>query len=725
MNQMRLFIKKIQILLFLEALAKALLLGVSIYFIVQYFTKDIAVFAALFGSFFILFWLIFFKKKTTISYIHRHYPETEFSLELLNKSTLSIAETLQLERLEEYFPKKIKWTFDKSILNYGIFFIFSLAFYWSVPYLKQKKNQLFTNNILPTNDKKQSFLVDLSDIQVVITPPKYTNLPTNESDNFNISCLTGSQIEWKLSFANSQNLRVVFVNNRNEKLDFKKKDNFFILTDQVIGSGFYSIKAYWKDSLAYESEFYRLEAIRDEAPVIEPLSKELYQIHYLKDSKNLKISAKISDDFMVKEAYIVATLARGSGENVKFREMKIPISEKNFHTQAITQEIQLNTLHFSPGDELYYHWEAVDNKTPDANLSLSDTYFLVYKDTARVEDAELATMAMNIMPEYFRSQRQIIIDTEKLIAKRNKIPAQSFNSISNEIGFDQKALRLRYGQYLGEENEGAIGATNALPENVDNNVDMLKSFRHDHDEGEHEHDHEEKKEHNHSEKADNSKDGGVAELLADYVHSHDDGELNTYYEKSTKSLLKMALEQMWQSELHLRLYEPEKAIPFEKKALEYLKNAQQKARTFVKKTSFSPPPIKEKEKRFSGELTKFNASFTHEKTLSSTELENLIAEVLGLVQFPSLSQAQKQKVLLLGNYLGERAIQGKLSHWKSLSYLQKVVNNQSLNNTEKAQLTSLLYKIIEPDIPNQPKGKSQSTLGNTKLENAFWKNINR
>ncbi len=725
MNQMRLFIKKIQILLFLEALAKALLLGVSIYFIVQYFTKDIAVFAALFGSFFILFWLIFFKKKTTISYIHRHYPETEFSLELLNKSTLSIAETLQLERLEEYFPKKIKWTFDKSILNYGIFFIFSLAFYWSVPYLKQKKNQLFTNNILPTNDKKQSFLVDLSDIQVVITPPKYTNLPTNESDNFNISCLTGSQIEWKLSFANSQNLRVVFVNNRNEKLDFKKKDNFFILTDQVIGSGFYSIKAYWKDSLAYESEFYRLEAIRDEAPVIEPLSKELYQIHYLKDSKNLKISAKISDDFMVKEAYIVATLARGSGENVKFREMKIPISEKNFHTQAITQEIQLNTLHFSPGDELYYHWEAVDNKTPDANLSLSDTYFLVYKDTARVEDAELATMAMNIMPEYFRSQRQIIIDTEKLIAKRNKIPAQSFNSISNEIGFDQKALRLRYGQYLGEENEGAIGATNALPENVDNNVDMLKSFRHDHDEGEHEHDHEEKKEHNHSEKADNSKDGGVAELLADYVHSHDDGELNTYYEKSTKSLLKMALEQMWQSELHLRLYEPEKAIPFEKKALEYLKNAQQKARTFVKKTSFSPPPIKEKEKRFSGELTKFNASFTHEKTLSSTELENLIAEVLGLVQFPSLSQAQKQKVLLLGNYLGERAIQGKLSHWKSLSYLQKVVNNQSLNNTEKAQLTSLLYKIIEPEIPNHPKGKSQSTLGNTKLENAFWKNINR
>jgi hypothetical protein len=54
-------------------------------------------------------------------------------------------------------------------------------------------------------------------------------------------------------------------------------------------------------------------------------------------------------------------------------------------------------------------------------------------------------------------------------------------------------------------------------------------------------------------------------MLADYVHSHDDGEANTFYEQSTRSLLKSSLEQMWQSELHLRMYEPEKALPYEKK----------------------------------------------------------------------------------------------------------------------------------------------------------------
>ena len=30
-------------------------------------------------------------------------------------------------------------------------------------------------------------------------------------------------------------------------------------------------------------------------------------------------------------------------------------------------------------------------------------------------------------------------------------------------------------------------------------------------------------------------------LLADYVHSHDDGEANTFYEQSTRSLLKMCI----------------------------------------------------------------------------------------------------------------------------------------------------------------------------------------
>ena len=70
-----------------------------------------------------------------------------------------------------------------------------------------------------------------------------------------------------------------------------------------------------------------------------------------------------------------------------------------------------------------------------------------------------------------------------------KTPRQeAFNSTSNEIGFDQKALRLRYGQYLGEEDEGSIGGVNALPSDVETDGDMLERISvHDHDEGEGDH----------------------------------------------------------------------------------------------------------------------------------------------------------------------------------------------------------------------------------------------
>ncbi len=122
----------------------------------------------------------------------------------------------------------------------------------------------------------------------------------------------------------------------------------------------------------------------------------------------------------------------------------------------------------------------MDNRQPEANFTKSDTYFIVYRDTTQLEESELATMAVNRMPEYFRSQRQIIIDTEKLIAKRKKLAAKEFNSTSNEIGFDQKVLRLRYGQFMGEEFETNIGGGGAPDDHADDGG-SLEGFMHKHD----------------------------------------------------------------------------------------------------------------------------------------------------------------------------------------------------------------------------------------------------
>ena len=146
-------------------------------------------------------------------------------------------------------------------------------------------------------------------------------------------------------------------------------------------------------------------------------------------------------------------------------------------------------------------------------------------------------MAMNIMPEYFRSQRQIIIDTEKLIAKRKKITDKEFKSASNEIGFDQKTLRLRYGQYLGEEFENSIGGGNPLPDNADKDGDILKGFRHAHDEGEHDHDQAEKheEEHHHHEQSKQQQESADGEFESGTADGHVDYLIESWWPRALRT----------------------------------------------------------------------------------------------------------------------------------------------------------------------------------------------
>ena len=732
MNQLRQIIAKVNLQLYAVAALICLSVAGSAYFLVLLISHSTLWASLALGIVFagMAFQQKLFqsKKAEAIKLIHQKLGDTEYSLELLNVEQPNLAQQLQLERLFSKNTHQTPLIFDQKLFVLVGLFISIVAFYIFFPTLKFSQNNenkgKFSQNLPVNTILKPEF----ESATLSITPPTYTGLSSNESDNMNISAISGSVLKWQLKFSHSNDLAVKLSNNRGDEVTFKKTDEHFEYADQLISSGLYAFKAYWHDSLIYQSDFYRLEAIPDLAPKIEPTSKELYQLHFLKDPKNIQVSAKISDDFMVNQAFIVATLARGSGENVKFREVRFPLSPTNFKTNTVSKNLDLKALNFTPGDELYYYWAAIDNKRPTPNFTKSDTYFIVYKDTSQVEESDLATMAMNIMPEYFRSQRQIIIDTEKLIAKRNKLSKEAFNSTSNEIGFDQKALRLRYGQYLGEENEGAIGSVNALPDDAKEG-DMLKGFRHDHDEGEGDHEDGEKhEEHEHSHGAENANENDpVASLLADYVHSHDDGEANTFYEQSTRSLLKMALEQMWQSELHLRMYEPEKAIPYEKKALELLKSAQQKARTFVKKTSFDPPPIKEKEKRMTGELTKFNTAFKSQKTYSQQQIEALMAEVLGIISSKNdnkaLNNTQKLKLMELSSAISNRVVNSSLSSWSILGSLQQLINGKNLSNDEKLTLKTKLFGLINKTLPSNVNPKTQSYQGEKRLEKAFWKHI--
>jgi hypothetical protein len=206
--------------------------------------------------------------------------------------------------------------------------------------------------------------------------------------------------------------------------------------------------------------------------------------------------------------------------------------------------------------------------------------------------------------------------------------------------------------------------------------------------------------------------------MEQYVHAHDNAETNTFHEQSTRALLKMALEQMWQSELHLRLYEPEKALPYEQKALEYLKLSQQKARSYVKKTGFDPPPIKEKELRLTGELKNVSPAVSQERSVDQQRIAPLVADVLGYLDLPALTQQQRLGVQQLGNALTNRALNSGLQNWSVLAGLQKLAAGRPLTTTEKTSLKTKLYSLTGPVQQTNASYTSDRTL-----ERAFWSRL--
>jgi hypothetical protein len=704
------------------------------------------------------------QQEAAILLLHRQLGGAEYSLPLLLKPKLNIAEQLQMERLTaqataQSRPQPRPLVAFQTLRPYLLALLLSGTLAGIVHWLKAQPQAMeaavaqkgTSSSIL----RPSPFAPHPSHIatRLTVQPPAYTELPARTSAELNVSAYVGSVLRWSVQMSQPQAVRVTLVNSRGEELAFARQAGTFTYQDRLLNSGLYAIRAYWtnapgraniRDSLVYQSDFYRLEARPDLPPTIRPTARELYRFHRLGDPAQVRVEAQIADDFQVRGAYIVATLARGSGENVKFRETRFPVSSGAFRSAKVGHTLDLGKLGFAPGDELYYYWAALDNRIdasnrPEPQLTKSDTYFIVFKDTARTDEAELATMAVNILPEYFRSQRQIIIDTDKLIAKRKRLAQKVFNAESNEIGFDQKVLRLRYGQYLGEEFENQIGGHDPLP---DNDAHLLDGYVHKHDtekEGggevvkpfafkmaqEAEQKQERAAAHGHDHGGESGPKAGqeqdpLAALMEQYVHNHDNGEVNTFYEQSTRSLLKMALEQMWQSELHLRLYEPEKARPFEQKALEYLKMAQQKARAYAKKSGYDPPPLKEKETRLTGELGDAPEQHRYARQYANVPVAALVAEVLGYVELPRLSAAQRQKVGRLSAALSGSLLRSGLGNWQVLGTLQQLAGGRAVSPTAIAQLKTKLATFRA----RSETGVRSGDMADKALESAFWRQLN-
>ena len=299
---------------------------------------------------------------------------------------------------------------------------------------------------------------------------------------------------------------------------------------------------------------------------------------------------------MAAGAKLRITLAQGEGENITFRERTLDVrGSGSARSKRFSPRLDLASLGFATGDDLVAQLIVADNRSPGPQVVRSPSLILRWPSDLGNESTGLEGMVKKVMPAYFRSQRQIIIDAEELLKERRKLDGERFVARSDSIGVDQRILRLRYGQFLGEEVEGGAKPppTNddepQADEHAETQAEAATPDDHDHD-------------HGHAAGSDEATPafGVDTDVLEEFGHTHDIAEAATLLDPKTRATLKQALDQMWQSELHLRQGHPQQALPYAYKALGFIKEVQQATRIFLARVGPELPPIDET-RRMSGD----------------------------------------------------------------------------------------------------------------------------
>tara|TARA_R110000737_G_C14614401_1_gene491634 strand:+ start:1696 stop:3924 length:2229 start_codon:yes stop_codon:yes gene_type:complete len=641
------------------------------------------------------------------SFINRQYPDLDWSADLLaTDQPLSGLQQLQRERALSKIMELGKLRLPHQLCLAGLVLlagILLLIFFPGVPIGVGSGQSAAENFPSVGSVENASQPVVLESIEGTINAPAYTGLRTVSFSDPNIKAVEGSVVSWELSFSSApQQALIIF--SGSDTLALKKRQSMLSGSAKVFNTGFYQV-AWQQDGEWKASDFYKLEVAADLPPQLAIRDLPQFQQFEWNDVQKINVKTDLSDDYGLKDAYLIATVAKGSGESVKFREEKLlferpqTISGRKVLAERV---IDLKKMGLEPGDELYFYVEAWDNKVPKQQTERTETYFLQLKDTASYIVSNDGGLGVDLMPEYFRSQRQIIIDSEKLVAERDKIKKEVFDNTSNGLGHDQKALRLRYGQFLGEEFESGITETEAhepeeaaAPTNTD---EAMKQFGHAHD-TENEHNLVPQKDHEHAGEEEENP-------LEAFAHMHDSEEEATFYIQSVKTKLRAALSMMWDAELHLRMNNPEESLPYQYKILKLLKEISNDSRIYVHRTGFDPPPIKE-EKRLTGDLAEINPArrryvLEPNRSFPNSRKALVLLEKYLLQSALALTAEEKEVLQLAGNEMAQQAIEFPGRYLESMSHLKALIDGEVVQNpTALLKIRKALWEIV-PDQPATP-----------------------
>ncbi|AOH36343.1 DUF4175 family protein [Luteimonas sp. JM171] len=535
-------------------------------------------------------------------------PDMEDSAALLfaHRSDISALQRLQRERLRRRVADapmpdlRPDWPRRRIALSCGLSLLaIALAVLW--PQAVDRDGM----RVAPTA-RHTAGAPQLQRWKLQVQPPAYTGLESYEAEALDTQAPAGSQLVWTLRF-HPQPPAAELRFHDGSALALEQGEGGWTASHRLDASTLYRIVPEGA-SAEPAPPLHRLDAIADEPPKVRVVAPAQSLSTMSAGQRRWTLEFEATDDYGVAaDARLHITLAKGTGENITFAETSRSVHGSGPATRR-RFEVTLDPigLGIGQGEDLVARLEVRDNRSPRPHFARSPSLILRWPAPPPPDVDGLDALAREVLPAYFRSQRQIIIDAEALLEERPALEPERFLARSDALGVDQRVLRLRYGQFMGEEAEDGPApppVDDAAPPPTTLPIDdfgqapaasaeqggesgpdrsrtgVLDLHDHDHEDG--------------LQPREAAAFGSMEGVLEEYAHLHDLPGAATLLAPRTRETLRRALGEMWQSELALRQGDPARALPFAYRALAFIQQVREADRIYLARTGSQLPPIDE------------------------------------------------------------------------------------------------------------------------------------
>ena len=372
---------------------------------------------------------------------------------------------------------------------------------------------------------------EIKDLNITITPPKYTKIEkiehnpslikieTLEGSKININAVTNKNVKWA---------KIIFSDNQEINMNIKKNKistAFEVLKDSIINLDLinHSLKSLLLEDIKFEIICideennksipiqYSIKIIDDLKPYI-IINKPKNNLK-LDQNYSIELSTEIIDDFGIKEVFLNHYLVKPYylNQDSILNKKLIFNSKKNKTTEYIDYNWDVSKFNLGPGDKIFYWIEAHDNNSktgPGITKSetlkayfpdLEELYFEVEQEQENIVDTfddmnesidELKEMYKGVSQDVLKNEsgleqeqevNKMIQELEKISEKIEKLDNtiktieqlnEKNNLINQELGEKIEKLQEMFKESLTPE---LMQALQNLQENINEN-DFEKSI---------------------------------------------------------------------------------------------------------------------------------------------------------------------------------------------------------------------------------------------------------